>query len=232
MHPELAMLLASANYSAAMNRVLLFVRKLSGLDDTEYLPFPKSQLRWKVRAGVVIIAALVVVVVGIGISFVTNATHSQELPEELQSSAQTQSSTEIYSQKTVLTVQLTGGVAQPGIYSLPEGSRVIDAIMAAGGVLDGVDDCGVNLAREIRDGEQIALGNSCGSDSDNTSGLVSLNDATATELDSLPGIGPTLAERILSWRESNGGFSTVEQLNEVPGIGDKLFSGLSELVTL
>lgn len=232
MHPELVMWVASALYSAPMNRVLSFVRKLSGLDDVEDQPFRKNQLRWRVRAGVVIIATLAVVVVGIGISFVTNATHSQELPEELQSSAQTQTSLEINSQKTELTVHLTGGVAQPGIYSLPEGSRVIDAIMAAGGLLGGVDDCGVNLAREIRDGEQIALGNSCVSDTDNTSGLVSLNDGTATELDSLPGIGPTLAERILSWRESNGGFSTVEQLNEVPGIGDKLFSGLAELVTL
>lgn len=215
-----------------MNRVVSFVRALSGLDDAEEMPFPKKQLRWRVKAGVVIIATLGVAALGIGISFVTNATHTQELPTELQSSAQAASTAEQTVTNTLLTFQLSGGVREPGIYSLPAGSRVIDAIMAAGGLLDGVDDCGVNLAREIRDGEQIVLGNSCGSGSDGTSTLLSLNSATGDELDELPGIGPTLAERIVSWRESNGGFSTVEQLNEVPGIGDKLFSGLAELVTL
>lgn len=215
-----------------MNRVYSFVRTLSGLDDSEEEPFQKRHLRWRVSAGVVIIATLGVVALGIGISFVTNATQTQELPAELQSTAQAQITAELTVTETLLTIQLSGGVGKPGIYSLPAGSRVIDAIMAAGGLLDGVADCGVNLAREIRDGEQIVLGNSCDSGSEGTSTLISLNSATAAELDALPGIGPTLAERIVSWRESHGGFSTVEQLNEVPGIGDKLFSGLAELVTL
>jgi competence protein ComEA len=104
--------------------------------------------------------------------------------------------------------------------------------MAAGGVAAGVDDCGVNLAREVRDGEQILLGEACGEQSADTRGLVSLNSATVEEFDSLPGIGPTLAQRIVSWREQNGGFASLDQLNDVTGIGDKLFAGISEFVTL
>jgi competence protein ComEA len=215
-----------------MKGVYSVIRSLFGIDDSEVVADIPPRLRIRVASGVVIVSILGVVVLAISIAFVTNLGQSSDLPEELQSSAAAEQTQPISVEPTLLTVQLSGGVTAPGIYSLPEGSRVIDAIMAAGGISEGVEDCGLNLAREVRDGEQIALGGSCGDQGDESSEFISLNSATVEQFDSLPGIGPTLAQRIVSWREDNGGFASLEQLNEVSGIGDKLFAGISEYVTL
>ena len=215
-----------------MKGVFAVIRSLFGIDDSEGAADLPTRYRFRVGTGVVIVSILGVVVLAVSIAFVTNLAQSSELPEELQSSATAEQNPPISVEPTQLTVQLSGGVSAPGIYSLPDGSRVIDAIMAAGGMTDGVEDCGVNLAREVRDGEQIVIGAVCGDQSTQTSELISLNSATVEQFDSLPGIGPTLAQRIVSWRESNGGFASLEQLNDVSGIGDKLFAGISEYVTL
>ena len=125
------------------------------------------------------------------------------------------------------------------------GSRVADALAAAGGALAGVDLTPLNLARKLADGEQIVVGlpvapgaavptgsqASVGS-SPSPSGPVNLNTATAAELDALPGIGPVIAQRIVDWRTEHGQFGSIDQLGDVSGIGDATLARLRPLVTL
>jgi competence protein ComEA len=134
-----------------------------------------------------------------------------------------------------LYVHVVGEVESPGMYQLPIGARLVDAVFAAGGLTEEADNASVNLARELTDGEQIIVfsvsqeGEAAGT---TASGLVSLNRAGDKELEALPGIGPALAGRIVAWREANGGFKSVEDLLKVSGIGESLLSGVIDLVTL
>jgi len=138
-----------------------------------------------------------------------------------------------------LIVHVAGKVRTPGVVTLPKGSRVLDAVDAAGGALDGVDLTGLNLARQVADGEQVLVGvtpppgtDVAGGASNATADLVNLNTATSEQLDALPGIGPALAGRILAWREEHGRFGSVEELQEVSGIGPARFAELADLVTV
>src|SRR5690606_41722575 len=114
--------------------------------------------------------------------------------------------------------------------------RVADAVDAAGGALPEADLSQLNLARRLADGELVAVG--VPPPPDEVGGRagapakVNLNTATQTDLETLPGIGPALAQRILAWREVNGGFSSVDQLREISGIGEVRFAELRELVTV
>jgi len=134
-----------------------------------------------------------------------------------------------------LYVHVVGEVQSPGMYQLPIGARLVDAVFAAGGLTEEADNASVNLARELTDGEQIIVfsisqkGEAAGH---TASGLVSLNRAGDKELEELPGIGPALAGRIVAWREANGGFKSVQDLLKVSGIGESLLSGVIDLVTL
>ncbi|MFO7690648.1 MAG: helix-hairpin-helix domain-containing protein [Cryobacterium sp.] len=149
-----------------------------------------------------------------------------------------------------LFVHVLGAVASPGVVELSDGSRVLDAIAAAGGLTATADPSGANLARRVTDGEQIYLpqqgelpagappgtvsgqagaGSATGAGS--TAGtIVDLNAATLAELETLPRIGPAMAQRIVDYRTSNGPFSTIDDLRNVTGIGDKTFDALRELV--
>ncbi|MFF6956552.1 helix-hairpin-helix domain-containing protein [Streptomyces sp. NPDC008317] len=137
-----------------------------------------------------------------------------------------------------LTVDIAGKVAKPGLRRLPSGSRVADALSAAGGALPGTDTSTLNLARPLTDGEQILVGIAPapgapadpGDPAAAPGSPVSLNSATAAQLDALPGVGPVLAQHILDFRTRHGSFTSVDQLRQVPGIGDRKFTTLKPLV--
>ncbi len=138
-------------------------------------------------------------------------------------------------------VDVVGKVRRPGLVRLPAGSRVDDAIRAAGGALPGADLSAVNLARVLVDGEQIAVGTSGapppsgpagGTATTSAGALINLNTATADQLDALPGVGPVLAQRIIDWRTQHGRFDAIDQLRDVPGIGDAKFAEIRALVTI
>jgi competence protein ComEA len=143
---------------------------------------------------------------------------------------------------SVVVVDVVGKVRRPGVYRLPAGARVDDALRAAGGALSGVDLSALNLARMLGDGEQIAVGVAGATDpgtvapsaSGGTSGAgpVNLNTATLEQLDGLPGVGPVLAQHILDWRAAHGRFDSVDQLREVSGIGPSKFADLKGLVSV
>ncbi len=131
-----------------------------------------------------------------------------------------------------LLVHVTGEVRRPGVVRLPVGSRVQDAVGAAGGVRRGGDVGRTNLARPLVDGERLDVGGT-GSQPEGPRGEMSpepapvdLNTASAEALQTLPGVGPVTAERILAWRSANGRFTIVDELVEVPGIGPKTLAQL------
>lgn len=133
-------------------------------------------------------------------------------------------------------VQVVGAVVQPGVYHLAFGARVLDAIFAAGGFLPGADEASINLARPLNDGEQVAVqllgDSSAGVSAGANTQSVNLNQADAATLDGLPGIGPTLAQRIIDYRQANGGFRSFDDLGKVAGIGASLLQKLKPLISL
>ncbi|MEW1955232.1 ComEA family DNA-binding protein [Terrabacter sp. NPDC080008] len=154
-------------------------------------------------------------------------------------------------------VHVVGQVNRPGVVQLRQGARVADAITAAGGTLRGADLSALNLARLVQDGEQIRVprpgeapvaaagvpaGGGTGSGgasgpggtagAPGSSALVSLNSADVAALDTLPGVGPVLAQRIVDWRTEHGRFTSIDELGEVSGIGDKMLAQLRPKVTL
>lgn len=129
-------------------------------------------------------------------------------------------------------VHVVGEVAQAGLYELALGSRVQDAIAAAGGFSEDAVEHSVNLARVLSDGEQLVVLGPDDMLSSESGGLISLNRANESQLDDLPGVGPALAARILEYRKSVGSFSDIRQLREIRGIGEKLFAQIKDLVTL
>jgi competence protein ComEA len=132
---------------------------------------------------------------------------------------------------SLVVVDVAGKVRHPGIVELPAGSRVVDALRAAGGALRRVDTSALNLARLLVDGEQVVVGvdvpavppASTGSATEAIT-PVNLNTATLEQLDTLPGVGPVTAQAILDWRTQNGSFTSVDELLEVSGIGDAILT--------
>ncbi|MFJ5882621.1 helix-hairpin-helix domain-containing protein [Kitasatospora cineracea] len=134
-----------------------------------------------------------------------------------------------------LVIDIGGKVQHPGLRTLPAGSRVADALAAAGGPLPDTDTSFLNLARPLTDGEQILVGTDPPPGVAATAGPagpVSLNRANADQLDSLPGVGPALAQRILQYRLAHGPFQSLDQLRHVPGIGPRKYEDLKPLLTL
>ena len=148
----------------------------------------------------------------------------------------------------VLVVDVEGKVARPGVVRVPTGSRVIDALTAAGGALPGANTTSLDLARPLVDGEQLrvdlpgvavgpaavitAVPPSASGTSESGGSRVNLNTATIAALDVLPGVGPVTAQHILDWRAQHGRFASVAQLQEVSGIGPATYARLAPLVTV
>ena len=139
--------------------------------------------------------------------------------------------------QTIL-VHVAGKVSNPDVYPLLQGARVADAIKAAGGVLNGVDTSDLNLARVLVDGEQIYVGYTPKVSSNKAksakrfSGIININRATKTEFDSLVGIGPVIAGRIINYRTQNGPFLAIEDLLKVSGVGPKTLEKIRSRLTL
>jgi len=215
--------------------------------------------RWRVGAGAVVVLVLVVLAVTVAVSATGTRGGAGETaitspPSSGQGAAVPSGSPD--SPGSPVFVHVRGRVALPGLYELAAGARVVDVVAAAGGFTDDADQGAVNLARPLVDGEQLlvpAVGElpAGGSGAAGTSagpgaaagaagaagggagaggGLVDLNSADATMLETLPGVGPATSAAVLEWRRQNGSFRSVDDLLEVPGIGEKTLESLRPLV--
>ena len=144
-----------------------------------------------------------------------------------------------------ISVDVRGAVNKPGVYTLPLGSRVQDALTLAGDVTSNADTRPLNLARKLNDGEQVSVpvigevpptslpssgrGSASSTPTKIPGATININTATLAELDTLPGIGPAIAQRIIDYRTQNGDFKTVEDVKKVRGIGDALFNQIKNL---
>jgi competence protein ComEA len=189
-----------------------------------------------------VIGAAVVVVLGIG-----RLGGGEAAPDRAGASAPPSLRLESTERERVV-VHVAGAVHRPGVYRVRASARVDDAVRRAGGPTRRADLGGLNLAAQVEDGRQILVPEraSAGDTAATATGLggaaaaapsgpaapVNLNTATLEQLDVLPGIGPAMAQRILDHREANGGFGTVEELTDVPGIAEGRMAALRELVTV
>lgn len=165
------------------------------------------------------------------INGITTATSQESQPSE------TVEADQVVIKAATIYVHLVGEIAAPGIYELEAGARLMDAIFAAGGLTKDADQASVNLARELTDGEQVVVFKTgeapvVSSGTESVGKQISLNRASQAELEELPGVGPALAGRMIDWRTANGGFKKKEDLLNISGIGDKLFSGIKDEVVL
>jgi competence protein ComEA len=193
------------------------------------------------RSELGLLALLGVAVVGAGLVVVLRTSDPPAPPITKEVAAPEASA--VPQPKRVL-VHVTGEVRHPGVYELPEGSRINDAVSAAGGPLEGADGNLLNLAAPVSDGQKITLtkpGEPPPPDEAGASSLgqtpgqgvkVNLNTANQAQLEELPSVGPVLAQRILAYRQTKGKFTSVRQLMEVSGVGPKKFEALKELVTI
>lgn len=131
-----------------------------------------------------------------------------------------------------LVVNVVGQVPTPGLVTVPSGARVADALQAAGGANPGADLTALNLARKVADGEQIAVGIPVPLPEGPATAPLNVNTATKDQLDTLPGVGPVTAQRIVDRRQKRGPFTSLEQLGEIEGIGDAKLAKLRDLVRL
>jgi competence protein ComEA len=154
--------------------------------------------------------------------------------------------------KEPIAVHIIGAVPRPGLYEFAEGARVQDAIDAAGGLLSSANIDSINLAALLEDGQQLTIpykdgqapeaaieeddtlvlpGSTEEPSSQTSEELININTASVEELDSLPGIGPTIAQRIIDYRDENGPFQTIEDILNVSGVGPSTFDQIKDLIT-
>lgn len=144
-------------------------------------------------------------------------------------------------------VHITGEIKHPGVYQLPVNSRVQDAIREAGGLTKDAEEQGINLAAILQDGQQIRIpckiyplnqnpnpsnSNNSGRSSIEIPYQININTATADLLETLPGIGPVIASEIINFRQAEGEFNTIEEIQKVHGIGPIIFEGIKDLITV
>ena len=180
---------------------------------------------------------LLIACVGGGAAMYGYASQDEALPLDAADRPEAQRSMEI-------TVYVTGAVNQPGIVTVPEEARVADAVNACGGVLPTAALDQVNMAQKLKDGQQVrvpekstdaaAAAGGAGNQEKGTdaSGRVNINLADEKTLDSLPGIGPAMAKRIIDYRNTEGMFQSPEDLKKIKGIGDAKFEKLKDKITV
>lgn len=160
------------------------------------------------------------------------------IPEELTSEEDKE---ELQREPAIVYIDIKGAVLEPDVYGLKDGSRVQDAIKMAGGFLESADQTKINLAARVEDemvlyvpeiGEEVEVIQAEVSAQSEESGTININKATSEQLQSLPGIGASKAESIISYREENGPFKRVEDLINVSGIGEKSFEQLKDKITI
>ena len=188
-------------------------------------------------------ALLFVAVVAVGISLLLLlSAQARPTGEVIRATPQPSASESV--EQSFLVIDVQGEVKEPGLYQLPLGARVGDAIKAAGGVRKGSETSSVNLARFLEDGEQVyvagnihneileSAGGAGVSRGAGLGGKLNLNRATVNELDGLPGVGPVLAKRIVEYRNTKGNFSSIDELQKVSGIGPAKYGELQNFVTV
>ncbi|KQQ00955.1 hypothetical protein ASG06_15945 [Rathayibacter sp. Leaf185] len=192
----------------------------------------RTRPRWRVGLGAAVVLVIAAAVVAVLLAGAQAAGRTRVLPPAESVAPTTAVSVEM------VYVHVAGEVAEPGLYLLDTGARVADALAAAGGFTDVADRAAVNLARRLVDGEQLLVpaqgaapvGAPAAGGAPASGGVVSLSTATAAQLEELPEIGPSTAAKIVAYREANGPFTSVDQLLEVPGIGEKTLEAFRERV--
>lgn len=192
------------------------------------------------RILILIILMLVIVIVWVVKKDLNDSTDAQVGFEEsltMQSENPEQEEVEEDKQVEVIMVDVKGAVKKPGVYQMDTGKRVNDAIMIAGGFLDNADPDQVNLAQTIQDemvihvpvvGEQGTTVTTFSQDE----GKVNINKADSTELETIPGIGPSKSKAIIAYRDENGRFDVIDDLTNVPGIGEKTLEQIKEYISV
>ena len=191
-----------------------------------------EKLKGKVLVGLT--AAIVIAVAG-GYYWWQKTT----VPVQVGNSYQTQSASSMAGKQAKTMVYISGAVTKPGLYEVEAGQRVLDVINLAGGVIPGADINKVNLAQPVKDGMQVSVPMTGpnlaagGTGSNSPAGdKININSAGKNELDKLPGIGPALADKIIEYRQINGTFKDITEIQKVPGIGEAKFKQLSAKITI
>lgn len=192
------------------------------------------------KAGIV---ALIILCIAASIFFVGGFSSGGIQVEKAEAQNQAQESQEAYKQPVQLIyVHVAGCVQTPGMYELKTGARLAEAIQAAGGFTEEAAAESVNLAREIKDGEQIIVANKNGLGaqdarsqastglSNDATGKVNINTADETKLQTISGIGPSKAKKIIDYRETNGPFKSITDLSKVSGIGEKTLESIKDQI--
>ncbi|PPH95024.1 helix-hairpin-helix domain-containing protein [Rathayibacter sp. AY1D5] len=212
----------------------------SGTDDeqpTALLRPRRARPRWRVGVGAAVVLVIGAAVVAVLLAGARSSGHERVLEPAVTTNAPAAVAESLY-------VHVAGEVAAPGLYVLSPEARVADAVAAAGGFHESAERAAVNLARRLVDGEQIVVpavgaapaaagaapGGSAPGGASAAGSVLSLSTATAAQLEELPEIGPATAKKIVAHREANGPFSSVDQLLEVPGIGEKTLAAFRDQV--
>jgi competence protein ComEA len=219
---------------------------VSDVPDPPDVPCPPPRVVSRAAAGAAALVAMVALLVAVP-RILSSGAEVAPLPPRaptLATASAALSATPSAAPSTVY-VHVAGQVRRPGLVRLAPGARVADALAKAGGATGRADLAAVNLARAVVDGEQVfvpspgepppaaagpAGSGPAGSGPAASAGPVDLNTADETALDALPGVGPVIAGRIVEWRTKNGNFTSVEELTEVPGIGEATLEKLRPLV--
>lgn len=208
------------------------------------LPAPLQHGRWDPgRRGLVLVAVLGLVAVLVAAVAVARSRARPVPPPAVPApsgapAATAGTGTDPLTAGVTVLVDVEGKVRRPGLVTLPAGARIAQAIAAAGGALPGTDTTALDLAQKVSDGEQLRVGEQAAPATGaappggSAGALVNLNTANADQLDALPHVGPATAAKIIDWRTRHGPFTTVSQLEQVPGIGPSTYEDIAPLVTV